>query len=79
MLDPRLIEDISDKLAALLHARPTVDLEKNARALLSGFLGNLDLVTREDFERQTEMLNRTRSKLEELEQRLSALEVRSSA
>ena len=50
------------------------DLEKIFRSVLQTGLGKLDLVTREDFEVQEAVLQRTREKLEALEKRLSELE-----
>ena len=50
------------------------DLEKNFRSVLQSGLGKLDLVTREEFEVQEAVLQRTREKLEALEKRLSELE-----
>ena len=50
------------------------DLEKNFRSVLQTGLAKLDLLTREDFEVQEAVLQRTREKLEALEQRLSELE-----
>ena len=43
------------------------DLEKNFREILLSNINRLDLVTREEFEIQKEVLNRTREKLERLE------------
>lgn len=50
------------------------DLESNFRAVLRASLGKLDLVTREEFDTQTRVLQRTRERLAELEARLAALE-----
>jgi ubiquinone biosynthesis accessory factor UbiK len=50
------------------------DLEANFRAVLRATLGRLDLVTREEFDAQTKVLERTRAKAEALEARLAALE-----
>jgi len=50
------------------------DMEKNFRSLLQSGLGRMDLVTREEFDLQTAVLERTRARLEELEQRLAKLE-----
>lgn len=77
MLDPRLIDELSARLNALLAASPAADLEKNARLLLGGFFSKLDLVSREEFDIQSEVLKRTRDKLKALEARLDALEQRS--
>ena len=74
MLDPKLLDDISNKMSALLAATPAKDIEKNAKAMLSGMLGRLDLVTRDEFDVQTQVLARTREKLIALEARVAALE-----
>ena len=50
------------------------DLEKNFRALLLAGFERMDLVTREDFDLQAAVLERTREKLEALEARLARLE-----
>jgi BMFP domain-containing protein YqiC len=50
------------------------DLEANFRSVLRTSLGKLDVVTREEFDTQTKVLERTRSKLEALEQKVAALE-----
>lgn len=52
------------------------DLEKNFRSLLSAGFERMDLVTREEFDLQTAVLERTREKLERLETRLAELEGR---
>ena len=50
------------------------DLEKNFRSLLTAGFERMDLVTREEFDLQTAVLERTREKLTRLEARLEALE-----
>jgi len=50
------------------------DLETNFRSVLRSSLGKLDLVTRDEFDTQTRVLERTRARLAELEARLQALE-----
>jgi BMFP domain-containing protein YqiC len=50
------------------------DLEKNFRSLLQSGFDRMDLVTREEFDLQAAVLERTREKLDRIEQRLSALE-----
>ena len=50
------------------------DLENNFRAVLRANLGKLELAGREEFDAQRKVLERTRSRLEELEQRVAALE-----
>jgi len=50
------------------------DLESNFRAILRERLSKLDLVTRDEFDAQTRVLERTRARLEALEARLTAME-----
>ena len=74
MLDPKMLDDFAARISSLIAASPAKDLEKNAKAVMSGFLSKLDLVTREEFDVQAEVLTRTREKLKELEARVEALE-----
>lgn len=77
MLDPKLFDDLSRRLAdALPHGARTLqdDLQRNLRAALEASLGKLNLVTREEFEVQQAVLLRTRARLEALEARVVALE-----
>lgn len=74
MFDPKTIEDFGAKMSALFANSPAADIEKNAKAVLSGFLAKLDLVTREEFDVQAQVLARTREKLKELEGRIEVLE-----
>lgn len=74
MLDPKTLEDFSAKMSALFASSPAKDIEKNAKAMVSGMFAKLDLVTREEFDIQAQVLARTREKLQALESRVEALE-----
>jgi len=77
MIDATVIDDLSRKLGALLPpgvAGLKDDFERNARAAVQSALGNLDLVTREEFDVQTQVLQRTRQRLQALEARVAAME-----
>ena len=74
MLNPKILEEIGARLSAVIAASPAADIEKNARALLSSVFAKLDLVSREEFDIQTQVLQRTREKLKALEARLYRLE-----
>jgi len=74
MLNAKIIEDISSKLSAAANSSPAKDIEKNMRALLTQGFAKLDLVTREEFDVQTQVLARTREKLAALEARVAELE-----
>jgi len=50
------------------------DLEKNLRVGLDSGLRKMNVVTREEFDIQTAVLERTRSRLEKLEEKVAALE-----
>ncbi len=77
-MNARLIDDINEKLSALLRASPAADAQKNLKAALSQALGKMDLVTREEFDVQAQVLARTREKLTALEARLTEIEKRAS-
>ena len=71
------IEDIARKLTdALPEGLRSVreDLENNFRSVLRSSLAKLDLVTREEFEVQEAVLEKTRAKLEALEARIREME-----
>lgn len=76
MINAAILDEFAGKLAGLLASSPARDLEKNARALLTSALSRLDLVTREEFELQKEMLARLREQLAALETRLAELEAK---
>ncbi|MGO8753908.1 MAG: accessory factor UbiK family protein [Gallionellaceae bacterium] len=74
MFNPKFLDEISAKLNEVVANSPAKDFEKNARALLAQGFAKLDLVTREEFDVQAQLLSRTRQKLAELEARVAALE-----
>lgn len=74
MLNKQVIEDLSKKINDLYKNAPTADMEKNFRALLQGAFTKLELVSRDEFDVQADLLRLTREKLQSLEQRLNELE-----
>jgi len=76
MLNNEKLKEISNKIREIVKDSPLPDLEKNIDALLKGMFTKMELVTREEFDVQTEVLKRTRQKLEELEKKLSEIEAR---
>lgn len=74
MPDPRFLDDLAARVSALIAATPVKDVEKNLRALLTGALGRLDLVTREEFDLQREALAKARERLAALEAKIAELE-----
>ncbi len=76
-MDPRFIDDLAQKLSESVPAGLRGiqrDLEGNFKAVLRSALARLDLVTREEFEVQSEVLARTRARLKEFEARIAAME-----
>jgi BMFP domain-containing protein YqiC len=74
MLNPKLLDEMSSRVSSLLASTPAGDIEKNLRAALGSLFAKLDLVTREEFDVQREVLARTRAKLQALEVRVAELE-----
>ncbi|NCS65594.1 MAG: phosphoheptose isomerase [Hydrogenophilales bacterium CG03_land_8_20_14_0_80_62_28] len=74
MLKKKLFEEVSARLSEVMAASPAKDIEKNLKAVLAGGLAKLDLVTREEFDVQAQVLAQTREQLQALEQRLTKLE-----
>jgi ubiquinone biosynthesis accessory factor UbiK len=79
VVDIRSIDELAQKLAGLVPPglrAAEEDLRATFRAALQSGLARLDLVTREEFEVQRLVLQRTREKLDALERQLAALEAR---
>ena len=70
------LDQLIQKLGDVFRQSPARDLEQNLKAGLTGWLAKLDLVTREEFDVQSEVLSRTREKLTQLETRMKELEAR---
>lgn len=81
MIDPKKIEQIARQVHESMPKGIREfgeDVEKKIRQTLQAQLTRLDLVSREEFDVQTQVLLRTREKLALLEQRISELEARSN-
>lgn len=65
----RLFESVPPAFRSVQH-----DLEANFRSVLRSSLSKLDVVTRDEFDTQMKVLERTRSKLEALEKKVAELE-----
>jgi len=74
----KFLDEIGEKINQAIRQSPVKDIEKNVRAMLQSGMQKLDLVTREEFDVQQEVLLRTREKLTELEARLAQLEMHAS-
>ena len=73
-MNEKILGDLSGRLADFAASNPAKDLEKNFRGMLSSAFSRLDLVTREEYDAQTQVLQRAREKLNALEARVAELE-----
>jgi ubiquinone biosynthesis accessory factor UbiK len=73
----QLFDDVQNKISELLRQGPGADLERNVKEVVAQGLRKMDLVTREEFELQRQLLVKTREKVEELERRIAAFEAKS--
>ena len=70
------VDELAARIGQALQSSPAKDIEKNVKAMVSSSLTRLDLVTRQEFDVQREVLARTREKVEILEARVAELEAR---
>ena len=73
-METRFLDELNKRISELIAASPARDIEKNMRALLSSAFTRLDLVTREEFDVQQEVLRRSQEKLHDMEARVAVLE-----
>ena len=71
--------DLQNKINQAIENSPAKDIEKNVKAMMTQGFSRLDLVTREEFDVQAQVLAKTRAKLEALEARVTELEARLNA
>jgi|TARA_B110000858_G_scaffold184120_1_gene225043 BMFP domain-containing protein YqiC len=74
MLNKEKIQNLSNKIKHIIKDSPVSDMEDNINALLKSTFTKMDLINREEFDVQTEVLKKTRSKLEALEAKIIDLE-----
>lgn len=73
-MDQKILNDLNARMREVFAQSPAADLEKNLRAMLASLFARLDLVTREEFDVQRQVLLRTREQLTRLEAQLAELE-----
>jgi len=77
MLDPKWFDDVVKKISDAMPPALSnfkAETERNIKATLQAAFAKLDLVSREEFDIQTQLLAKARSQLTELEQRVTKLE-----
>jgi BMFP domain-containing protein YqiC len=75
-LNTKTLDEWAARIGKAVEASPAKDIEKNVKAMLQSGLSRLDVVPRADFDVQAAVLAKTREKLEQLEARVSELELR---
>jgi BMFP domain-containing protein YqiC len=78
MLNSKTLDELAARIGKAFEASPAKDIEKNVKAMLQSGLAKLDLVTRQEFEIQAEVLRKTREKVERLEARVADLEAKTA-
>ena len=68
------LDELAAQLKTLLAGNPGEDLQKNLRATLAAGLARMDVVSKQEFEIQREMLNALRTQVEQLTAKVDALE-----
>lgn len=68
--------DLQGKINQAIESSPVKDIEKNVKSMMTQGFSKLDLVTREEFDIQAQVLAKTRAKLDALELRMTELETR---
>ena len=74
MIGKKIFDEVSAKISETIANSPAKDVEKNVKSMLGSAFNRMDLVTREEFDIQQQVLIKTRTKLAELEERLARLE-----
>ncbi len=75
-MNEKFLNELSARLAQFAADNPAKDLEKNFKGMLSSTFSRLDLVSREEYDVQAQVLARAREKLAALEARVAELESR---
>ena len=73
-MNTKILNDLNERMRQVFAQSPVADLEKNLQALLTSLFARLDLVTREEFDVQQQVLLRTREKLARMEAQMAELE-----
>jgi BMFP domain-containing protein YqiC len=73
------MEDFQKNMSELIAKSPAADIERNVRSMMTQAFTRLDLVTREEFDVQADLLARARTKVDQLSEQLRQLQSRLDA
>ena len=74
MFNSQVVNDLSSKINEIIKSSPLADIENNINALIRGVFTKMELVSREEFDVQTEVLRNAREQLAKMEVTLAQLE-----
>ena len=77
MIDQQTINDFAEKISSILPegaAALEADIKNNLKAAIEAALQQMNVVSREEFDVQSALLQRTLAKLEEMEKQIEELE-----
>ena len=74
MIEKKSLEELLNKINDLIKNSPVQDIQKNVRAVISSWFASHNLVTREEFDAQVEVLRRTQDKLQKLKMELERMD-----
>ena len=72
-------EEFQKNVSELIARSPAADIERNVKGFMGQAFNRLDLITREEFDIQADLLTRALSRIETLEKNAQTLEHRLSA
>jgi BMFP domain-containing protein YqiC len=72
-------EEFQKNISELIAKSPAADIERNVKVFMGQAFNRMDLVTREEFDVQSDLLSRAQVRIETLEQHLQTLEIRVTA
>lgn len=72
-------EEFQKNVSELIAKSPAADIERNVKAFMGQAFNRMDLVTREEFDIQSDLLTRSIARIEVLEKQAHLLEHRLSA
>ncbi|PWK46426.1 accessory factor UbiK family protein [Pleionea mediterranea] len=78
MIDAKIIDDLANKMSQIIPPElknKHAEMQQQFKQLLQAQLGKMDLVTREEFDIQTKVLQKTRAQLQQMEKQLAELEL----
>ncbi|HET8596286.1 MAG TPA: accessory factor UbiK family protein [Castellaniella sp.] len=70
------LDDFQKNMSELLAKTPAADIERNMKALMAQTFARMDLITREEFDIQADLLARALERVQSLESQVQALEQR---